>query len=49
METACIWEWLGIAPWDKLEDTCVSPSTCVAPTGDGNYYGEKREVGCSVE
>ncbi len=47
METACVYEWLGIV-WDKIADTCISPDTCTAPTGDGNYYGEKRDVPCSV-
>jgi hypothetical protein len=44
-EVACIWRWAGIA-WVNIEDTCVSPDTCVAPTADGNYVGQVAELPC---
>lgn len=47
MEITCEWEWLGVQPWHKLADTCVSPTTCNPPAGDGTFFGQIVNVACS--
>lgn len=46
MENHCEWVWLGIAPWEKVADTCPPETPCNPPPDDGLFIGQRVDTTC---
>jgi len=48
-DSKCVWEWLGVMPWEPVSDDCPEGMSCSPPAAPGSLIGEKETTLCELD